>query len=102
MGHRAAEPRFVLLPQRDGEQRTRAHREAEEDRRQKRHQRIGRADGGKRVFAERLADDQRVGDVIQLLQQISRDHRQRKQQQPPDDASLRQIPIHVLPFQFPM
>ena len=57
--------------------------------------------GRQRVAPQRLPDDQRVGDVIQLLQQISRDHRQRKQQQPPDDASLRQIPIHVLPFQFP-
>ena len=70
--------------------------------RQKRHQRVRRPHGRQRVAPQRLPDDQRVGDVIQLLQQISRDHRQRKQQQPPDDASLRQIPIHVLPFQFPM
>ena len=100
MGHRAAEPRFVLLPQRDGEQRTRAHREAEEDRRQKRHQRIGRADGGKRVFAERLADDQRVGDIIKLLQEVARDHRQGKQQQPLCDAAFGQVPIHdvFLPY----
>ena len=94
MGHRAAEPRLVLLPQRNGKQRARAHREAEEDRRQKRHQRIGRADGGKRVFAEGLSDDQRIGDVIELLQQIARDHRQGKAQQPFCDAALGQVLIH--------
>ena len=90
----AAERRLVLLPETDGKQRARAHGQAEENRRQKRHERERRPDGGQRIAPERAAHDQRIGDVVELLKEVSRDHRQRKQHEPLCDISLCQIPVH--------
>ena len=52
------------------------------------------AHGSQRVLADELACHKAVGDVIQLLQQIPRDHRQRKQHKALCDISLCQIPVH--------
>ena len=90
----AAERRLVLLPETDGKQRARAHGQAEENRRQKRHERVRRPDGGQRVAPERAAHDQRIGDVVELLKEVSRDHRQRKQHKALCDISLCQISVH--------
>ena len=61
---------------------------------QKRHQRIGGADGGERIASENASDDQGVGNVVKLLQQISCDHRQGKQDKRAGDFPAGQIVIH--------
>ena len=64
-------------------------------RRQKGHQGICRPNCGQRVEAAQHAPhDQRIRDIIQLLQHIPRNHRQREQQQCPRNAPLCQISIH--------
>lgn len=46
------------------------HAQAEQDGRQERHERIGRADRAERVRAKKPADDERVRYIIKLLQQV--------------------------------
>ena len=92
--HRASQRAVVLFSEVDRKQRARAHRKSQENRRQKRHERVCRAHRCQRVFAQRLPDNERVGDVVKLLEQIPRNHRQRKQQKPLCDISFGQIAIH--------
>lgn len=92
---RTAKPIPIPFAETDGEHRARAYGKAEKHRRQKRHERIRRADRRQCVFAERLSYDQRIRDIIKLLQQISRSHGQREQQQRFCDTSFRQIPVHT-------
>lgn len=40
------------------------------------------------ISPQSLADDQRVRDVVELLQQISRHHGQSKEKEPPGNASF--------------
>ena len=47
------------------------------------------ADGGKRVIADKISHDQRVGGVVQLLKQIPDEHRDRVAQDPLVDGPLR-------------
>ena len=56
--------------------------------------RIGGADGGERIASENASDDQGVGNVVKLLQQISCDHRQGKQDKRAGDFPAGQIVIH--------
>ena len=65
---RAPKRGIVLFPEIDRKQRARTHRKAEEDGREKRHERIRRAYRRQRVFAQRLPDDERIRDVIKLLE----------------------------------
>ena len=53
-------------------------------------QTAGRADGGQRLAAQKVADDQGVGGVIQLLEQVADKNRQRKQQHSPGNTALGQ------------
>ena len=46
------------------------------------------AHGGKGIAAHKIAHDDAVGGVVQLLQQVSEDQRQGEQQQALDDAAL--------------
>lgn len=59
----------------NGENGAAAHAEAQQDRRQKGHQRIGGADRGERVRAQKTAYDQGVRHIIELLEQIAEHHR---------------------------
>ncbi len=58
--------------------RSASHAKSYDDRGDEDHQRIGRADGRQRVRSEELADDQRINEIVYLLQQVSRYHRQGK------------------------
>ena len=64
-----------------------SHAKAQYDGGQQDHQRIGGADGGQRVSSDGFAHNQGVGDIIQLLQQVPRNHRQTEQQQGFSDMS---------------
>ena len=77
-----------------GNDNARAAAQADEQAHQQVDKRAGCAHRCQRVFAQRLPDNERVGDVVKLLEQIPRNHRQRKQQKPLCDISFGQIAIH--------
>src|SRR5699024_8876089 len=54
-----------------------------------------RADGRQRVGADEPADDQGVGDIVALLQQIPQDHGDGKQQHRAHDRPAAQVLIHT-------
>ena len=83
----------VALPPADGEQCAASHAQAEQDGRQERHERIGRADRAKRVRAKKPADDERVRYIIKLLQQVPADHGERKAQQRFGNGARRQVDL---------
>ena len=62
---------LIPLPKAHGKQRAASHTQAKDDGGQKGHQRKGRADRRQRIAPKKLPDDQRVGDVIALLQEIA-------------------------------
>ena len=66
-----AQPLPLPLAPADGEEHAAAHGQAQEDGGQKRHQRIGRAHRPQGVAAQIPAHNQRVGDVIALLEQVA-------------------------------
>ena len=84
----------VILSSADGEKRAGTHAQAKKNRRQKRHQRIGRADSRQRVAPDHLSHNQRVSDIIKLLKQISCNHRQGKEKKGTGNVTLCQITIH--------
>ena len=49
-----------------------------------------------RAFAPSAADDERIGDVIELLKQVARDHRQGEENQSARNIPARQVAIHGL------
>ena len=58
------------------------------------------ADGCQRIAAHKVADDDGVGGVVQLLKQVAQDQRHRKQQDALPDAALRhQTGLFLLRFQ---
>ena len=61
---------LIPLSEAHGKQSAAPHTQAKDDGSQKGHQRKGRADRRKRIPTKKLPDDQRVGNVIALLQQI--------------------------------
>ena len=67
-----------------------AQRDAVDKARQQKDQAAGRADGGQGLAAQKVADDQGVGGVIQLLKQVADKNRQRKQQHTLGNAALYQ------------
>ena len=80
----------------------RTQRNAIDEAGQQKNQTAGRADGGQRLAAQKVADDQGGGGVIQLLEQVTDENRQRKQQHPFGHAALYQCGFlfcfHVLFF----
>ena len=65
---------FIFLPEADGEDGAASHGKPQEDGSEKGHQGKSGSHGGKCVRSEKPADDQRVGDIIALLQQVAQDH----------------------------
>lgn len=63
-----------------GKQGTTAHVQSDHDGSEKGHQSVGASHGGQGTGAEKTADDDGVGDIIDLLQQVSEDHRKCKEQ----------------------
>ena len=85
---------FIASAPVNGKKRPGTHAQPEKNGGQEGHQRIGGAYGGQRFGTQRPADDQRIGNVIKLLQQIACDHGQRKEKQRAGDASPRQVAVH--------
>ena len=61
---------------------------------------IRRPYGRQRVLPHKISDDHRVRHVIELLKQISNDHRQRKKQHGAPRLPIDQIQLHLI-FPFP-
>ena len=72
----------------------RSHTESQKDRSQKSHQSISRSHRRQRIASKHTPDDQRIRNIIELLQKIAGHHRQRKQQQRAGDFPLGQVMIH--------
>ena len=94
VGDAPAQHGRIAAPAIDGKQRAGAHGQPQKDGCEEGHQRIGRAHGGQRVRAQHAPYDQRIGDIVELLEQISRHHRQCKQDQRARDRPARQVSIH--------
>ena len=60
---------------------------------QKEH-RTGCADRSQRFITDRPADDHRVGEVVELLENVSDQQRQREENQKPDRTALRHVLNH--------
>lgn len=75
----------------DGEKCSAAHAEPQKDRGEKGHQRIRRANGCQRDGTEKTTDNERVGYIVKLLQQIAGDHGQSKPEHCAGDAAGSQI-----------
>ena len=80
---------------------TRTHTQSQKNRCQKRHQSIGRTNGCQRIFSKHTSYDQCIRNIIKLLQKITRDHRQRKQDQTFADPAFCQIIIHFATLHHP-
>ncbi len=78
----------------DGEKSSRTQTEPDEYRCQKCHERVGGTDCGECILAQNSADDDSICDIIKLLQEISRHHWKREQQQGFCDIALCQIVKH--------
>ena len=65
----------ILLPEPDGEHRAAAHGQPQQDGVQERHERERGAYRRQRVRPQEPADDERVGNVVALLQQVAQNHR---------------------------
>ena len=87
---------LVLLAVADRKHRAAAHRKAQQDRGQKRHQRKRRPHGSQRARAQKPPHDQRVRNVIALLQKVAQDHRHRKAQHRRHHRPPGQLMAHIL------
>ena len=81
----------ILFSVTDGEKCSAAHAEPQKDRGEKGHQRIRRANGCQRDGTEKTTDNERVGYIVKLLQQIAGDHGQSKPEHCAGDAAGSQI-----------
>ena len=83
----------------DGEQCPCPHGQPQLHRGEEGHQRVGRAHRRQGVAAQKLPHNQRVGDIVALLQQIPRDHGQHEQEYGLGDVPPGQVPIqNATPF----
>ena len=69
-----------------------AHAQPEDKAGEQNHQRKRASDGCKGDIAQKAADNQRIGDVIELLKQVARDQRQAEADQPGADGALQLNP----------
>ena len=89
----------VLSSEADGKVNAAAHAETDHNRCEKCHQSVGGAYRRQSLFSDKLTDDQRIGDIVKLLQEIPYHHRKREKQQRRCDFSFGKILIHVtIPF----
>jgi hypothetical protein len=72
-----------------------AHAKAQEDRRQKGHQRIGSADCRQRVLTDESANHKGIRQIIKLLEQIAENQRERKPDQPGGNVSCSEVLFHI-------
>ena len=95
-GQRRALPQSLRVPpsELDGEISPRTHAQSQQDRGQKHHQRIGAAHRRQCVRAEKTSHDQRVRNIIDLLEQVARHHWQGKFQQFACNTAPGQIGLH--------
>lgn len=77
----------------DGEVDAAPHREADQDGGDEDHERVGTPDSGERCFAEESSDDERIDDIVELLENIAGHEGQRKKQYLFRDAALGKIEI---------
>ena len=78
----------------------RTHRDALTEADEQEDGRATGADGCQRIAAHKVADDDGVGGVVQLLKQVAQDQRHGKQQDALPDAALRhQTGLFLLRFQ---
>ena len=89
VGHRGLELIHVPLAVKLAEDDAAAHAQPENEACEQNHQRKRAADGCKGDVAQKAADNQRVGNVIELLKQIARDQRQAEANQPGANGALR-------------
>ena len=61
-----------------GKEGTASHAQADDNRGNEDHQRVGRANGCQRICPDALSHNQRIYQIVDLLQEISCDHRQGK------------------------
>ncbi len=69
---------MVFLSETDGEHGAAPHAHPEQDRSQKGHQSVGTSHRRKGCCAEIFSYDQRVHHIVELLQHIAADHRERE------------------------
>lgn len=77
----------------DGEVDAAPHREADQDGGEEDHERVGAPDRGERRFTEEASDDERVDDIVELLENIACHEGQGKKQDLLRDAALGEIEI---------
>ena len=93
--HTVLHPPLFLPPVIEGEQSPAAHAHADEDGSQECHQSVGGAHGRQSVRPQKAAYDQGVRDIIELLQQIPRNHGSCEQEHILRHVSLCQILFHL-------
>ena len=94
MPYRRAQPRLVTPAAARREHSSSAEVQSDGYRGQKCHQRIGRAYRRERDLPEHAPDDERIRNIIKLLEQASRHYRQRKKHEAASYRPLRKIPVH--------
>ena len=95
VGDALPETALVAAPAPDGEKSTRAHRKPQQYRREEDHKRIRAPHGGERVTPDGARNDERIGDVVKLLENVPGEHRQREEKKRAENAPPRQIAVHV-------
>lgn len=85
---------LIFLSEADREDRAASHGKSQEDGSEKGHQGKSGSHGGKCIRPEKPADDQRVGDIIALLQQVAQDHGNGEAQHGLHDRSVGQFILH--------
>ena len=88
------QPPLVLLPEADGEDGTASHGKPQDDGGQEGHKGKGGSDRRQRTSAEKAAYDQRIRDIVALLQKVAQDHRYGEAQHGLHDRTVGQFIFH--------
>ena len=88
---------LVPLAEADGKQRTASHAQSKQDGGKEGHQGKGRPHRRKCIATKKLPDDQGVGNIIALLEQVAQNHGDCEQQHGFGDGAFCQISIHYAP-----
>ena len=91
---------LITLAEAQGKDRAAPHRQPQQNGSEEGHQRKGRPHGRQGVLPQKTAHNQRIGNVIALLQQIAQNHGQGKAQHGFHHGALGQIPLHLTHLNF--
>ena len=91
----ALDPVWIVGTEIPGNCDARAERQSFKEADEQENERARGADGGKRRIAEKAADDERIGRIVELLKNLAEQNRQGKACNQPPETSFRHVPCRI-------